>query len=1245
MADSADPCGPARDERVVELTIVGVRLFPPSPAASQAPALDPPYHVVADVAPAAAAAVQRQAAQARDKDACHPPILVRARGSVALEVLRPAEHSSSGRRGRAPSPLLSPRAGSSSSSASSPAGSPSPASASSGAGGALLLGRCEIADVGAECARGYAWHWLLDADGERICGELLACARAVPTGAEREASLARLRADIREVCELPAEARPRLSKHRLEVLLSSQLPGPCAGGGGGGGGAPAAAAGARATGHAAGAQHPRPRPASVYVQRTMQRQRSLSSVDELGVSPTTALALSSLVVAQPAAPQQRPAEDDPALGGYNTDFASLCAAGSGGSGGGGAQASLGGFVLPIAGMPGSRACSSVAASQDSASLNASKTLSDDSGNASTSDDPASDLHSSAGSATAASDAGFGSPDVGSYVFMSPPGAVGPTGAVAGPRTPHSQRQVQPLLRTVCESPCQSPSVDAWRAAVRVPRFEASPSMSRRSSDASSPPPGLRLDADSVEQQSPVPGPVAMPTAARVRPPLARTIGPSPPGSPSASAAFSPQASAADTPRRDEDAATGRPHLRDVHLHTLEGGFRRLRDSRTRGGLTGSAIHEPNTLPVSPPPPLHLAGSSGVMGSCNSDAMPPPLFDFNERFQLLCECVRDLDKVDASYEQRLRINEEIISLYKDFRYCAKTYGRIIISERFLTDEEKTIRPIVDEYASGSSASYLVNNVTFKFAGVESDTFAKVAGHELKSLVHIFNCQLPIALPLVALVDFSDTLVFGGVDRPLPRAVPDGMVVRVMEDLASSLNLCVHSGSHGTRVYTSAYNEVHKGTDGRAARTTRLLRPEYVVAYKEKLCSDAFSAEVDQTEGGYANEVVTQATQHLLHSVIPETGKWLVESVCDAAMHGELFEFSVKAALHSRGVNLRYMGRLLDSIRGTLFPPHMRSAAHNTSALLMIEMTARCLRSHLNSRLRNVTARFTVPLEAPYIAIYVDMLKMLSPESSTFSHWDKILPLVSTKYEVDLMTEGFQGITRFYPERFFKPNAGKHLLLLRVLELTGCKLKHRVLSFLDKSPAMFDKVVAKIDEGDIKKIGERLKDMNVINSAEGYLLKLSARSSADPSYVRRCSLKTFYKALAANPNNTVTLRNIAQLLVDEYMEQFAKQGICTANSSLLLDRKMYQAYQCYRDAVKSSPTNAESRFQYAEFLDKLRLLDPEQVLEQVLVALHHDPVHHRALTLLQGLCSNKPRFLEEWKLVAQREMSFRPKTAGE
>ena len=106
-------------------------------------------------------------------------------------------------------------------------------------------------------------------------------------------------------------------------------------------------------------------------------------------------------------------------------------------------------------------------------------------------------------------------------------------------------------------------------------------------------------------------------------------------------------------------------------------------------------------------------------------------NWNQRFQV---CIEMLKHHGQIHERRVQIFLHLSNLAQDFIHCAKTYGRIIISEAETPIEFKTIKPTkIGGFAGGDK--YIVNNIMFKFAVDSHNLFdveeaaIKIAGHDL------------------------------------------------------------------------------------------------------------------------------------------------------------------------------------------------------------------------------------------------------------------------------------------------------------------------------------------------------------------------------------------------------------------------------------------------------------------------------------------------------------------------------------
>jgi hypothetical protein len=87
-----------------------------------------------------------------------------------------------------------------------------------------------------------------------------------------------------------------------------------------------------------------------------------------------------------------------------------------------------------------------------------------------------------------------------------------------------------------------------------------------------------------------------------------------------------------------------------------------------------------------------------------------LSDWNGRFQKIIDKLRGFTyKTDHS--AKMFANLDLIHLAQDFLYNAKVYGKIIISERHIDNEHKTIKKVsVGGFAGGEK--YIKNNILFK-----------------------------------------------------------------------------------------------------------------------------------------------------------------------------------------------------------------------------------------------------------------------------------------------------------------------------------------------------------------------------------------------------------------------------------------------------------------------------------------------------------------------------------------------------
>ncbi|GAM18575.1 hypothetical protein SAMD00019534_017500 [Acytostelium subglobosum LB1] len=297
--------------------------------------------------------------------------------------------------------------------------------------------------------------------------------------------------------------------------------------------------------------------------------------------------------------------------------------------------------------------------------------------------------------------------------------------------------------------------------------------------------------------------------------------------------------------------------------------------------------------------------------------------WNEIFQYL------MDQPDTSeYKYEL-----MAKTATDFVYCANTFGKIIISERNLPDEQKTIKPLELGGVAGGQ-KYLCKDIIFKFVmDVEiapglwmygdqsrSDEKAqKSAGHELKGLNHFMeHSEGIIRFPLAAIIDYGGyrllaisrlpinkkTIVYGSNDGGKTVHNSDTKVDTEMRRLAKKMNIKGHlvGLTSPTLIYGPGDIEVHKGTDGRyymidfarafppeypqivGNRIGReifyyMLRPEFVMKTETSLSPDAFSGWQTGKDEELSNWEVIEASAKLHNETIPDCVKHLQSALDD------------------------------------------------------------------------------------------------------------------------------------------------------------------------------------------------------------------------------------------------------------------------------------------------------------------------------------------------------------------------------
>ncbi|KAK5577689.1 hypothetical protein RB653_002634 [Dictyostelium firmibasis] len=409
-----------------------------------------------------------------------------------------------------------------------------------------------------------------------------------------------------------------------------------------------------------------------------------------------------------------------------------------------------------------------------------------------------------------------------------------------------------------------------------------------------------------------------------------------------------------------------------------------------------------------------------------------LYTWSSEFQRLLDMDDCLEKF-----------ERLSSLEHDFVYAAESYGRIIISENFLANELKTIKPVnVGGIAGGEK--YIVQGILFKFA-LENETFGlygndenamKTAAHELNGCASFLNCGIKgLHVPLMAFIDYrgfrlmamsllpisKKSLIYGSCDAGQTVHTSNNIFNNLFSNASKAINIKQHhvediNGDIKT-ICGPIDIEGHLGSDSRFylldfARLSppeppkyrgsylyKLLRLELVRKHQKPLCSDAFSP-MSTIDTHKHNSEVQEAYDNLINNIIPKFSQDIQTrdgiGLCSNFLNDVLLNISSKVTnisklLHAEGINIRYLGEV---------------ASHCTSLgfkrFFVIEAIVRTLKSLARELLRREMKKTHLPSDYPYRSLLLKLLNLLFDEynDKTEYVWNKII--------LEKMEKKFQNI---------------------------------------------------------------------------------------------------------------------------------------------------------------------------------------------------------------------------------------------
>mmetsp|Transcript_45725 Transcript_45725/g.115084 ORF Transcript_45725/g.115084 Transcript_45725/m.115084 type:complete len:937 (+) Transcript_45725:35-2845(+) len=548
-----------------------------------------------------------------------------------------------------------------------------------------------------------------------------------------------------------------------------------------------------------------------------------------------------------------------------------------------------------------------------------------------------------------------------------------------------------------------------------------------------------------------------------------------------------------------------------------------------------------------------------------------LGDWNERFQQIAEKLGSF-RLNTPVDDRIAANNDLLELSQDFIHSAKTYGRIIISERYLSN--KTIAPTQIGGCAGGE-KYVVHNILFKFAvdsnGLLGSDFAaaKLAGNELRGLICFLNAGVKqLCVPIMALVDYlgfrliamsvlpigRSSLVYGTRDGGQNIFAKDPTFNELMKKAAKISNIKEHvcgvEKGKGVLLHSAADIEGHIGLDKRyylldfsrtmppvtpdprfkSGHLYRLFRPEFVKAYPHPLCPDAYSGFIlaDPNPKKHNGEI-QEATKLLTEETIPRFGKDMSWIVLEAKEKNQLANLRVSEILHSQGINIRYIGLVVQHVR-------VEEKFKVMKTLLIAEAIARVIKNFIRAQLRQKMKKFRQPLEAAYrnqVVSYMNLVFGSSPDSE--SHWNNaIKPELALRFSVGSpWTDASYNLRNVFTDLNTPDLDPRFLIFVRVRALTGLRFSQIAMQKFEKIRAaslnVYD-TVQPFDGTDVEEVGERVKHMGIVNEAQGtfyYYKGLAAKARGDvagATHFYLLSIQKYEEALNSNPNNKNILRNV-------------------------------------------------------------------------------------------------------------------------
>ncbi|KAH3756750.1 Histidine kinase A [Pelomyxa schiedti] len=472
---------------------------------------------------------------------------------------------------------------------------------------------------------------------------------------------------------------------------------------------------------------------------------------------------------------------------------------------------------------------------------------------------------------------------------------------------------------------------------------------------------------------------------------------------------------------------------------------------------------------------------------------------------------------------------------DFVYSAVSYGKIIIGEMFLDDEQKTIRSRSKDMGFAGGEKFIVNGILFKFARDNKNLFdhddelaAKCAGHELKSCIRFFDAAgSQIRVPLMATIDYlgfrlsaisilpitRSTLVYGSSDGGETMHKEDEEASSRMKTICQSLNLKEHRCGRArplVNLYGPTDIEVHKTGENQyfvldmarlfPPETTvdgvpgcylhRLLRPELILTSPRPLSSDVFTkfAEADRNREE-SNTDVEELSSILHNRVIPQFAAEL-NALCPHTKPSYDLEKTFVPRMHAAGINCRHLGEVWQHSNDIV------------KAVLTTEIASRSIKKLTQTPFCRLIVRyFNLVFNRTVFDLIVQRREdFIDREGQMKSEWEHVIHPRMLQ---------FQGYNQSWVNSMKTDYLGVYY---RLKEMMG-------IEFYPEAVQKFYENGITFSDPDLKSLPLKIKHMDLYSIADGHLLALDAvRRAPDTSqHILQKSIDAFKTVISANPKS--------------------------------------------------------------------------------------------------------------------------------